>query len=190
MNQSGGVIDAGQAPHPFVAGCRCVPSVGDVLRGRRRILFSQKTARIVMGQVCDNAAPIGDLGRLAQGVVIINRSATVGAGALDDVAEAVAHIARAQGAWSGTGSVCKGLNKIRVQAPRKNLISAFKFQRYFIYSAGNFGTKIFVRSSSDTSLVDAGGQHADHDSRRFRLDWIGYLRTLGHGWSSCTWHKS
>ncbi len=49
-------------------------------------------AGIVVGEVGDDAAGVGDLRRLAERVVDVIRRAGVRAGAADHVAEAVAHV--------------------------------------------------------------------------------------------------
>src|SRR5580704_1594245 len=90
------IVDLGDAALAVIAAGGGIPGVGDVLGRRGRILLGEQPAGIVVGQVGDDAAAIGDLGRLAERVVGVDRDAAVGTGALDHVGETVADIGRAE----------------------------------------------------------------------------------------------
>ncbi len=88
LDRAGRVVDAGETADAHVAADGRVPGIGDVLGRGRGVLLGEQSAGIVVGQGGDDAAPVGDLGRLAQRVDDGDGGAGIGAGALDDVAEA------------------------------------------------------------------------------------------------------
>ena len=87
-----GIVDPRDAALALVAAGGRIPGDGDVLAGRGRILPGEEAPGIVVSQIGDDAARVGDLRHLAELAVFVNRRAGVRGGALDHFVEAVAHI--------------------------------------------------------------------------------------------------
>src|SRR5262249_32705878 len=92
LQGAGLVVDAGEAANAHVAGEDRIPGVGDALGRSGRIILRGEPAGIVVAEVGDDAAAVGDLRWLAERVHLVDGGAAVGTAALDHVAEAVAHV--------------------------------------------------------------------------------------------------